>query len=149
MTVRALWALGGLVLVAVAAIVIAIAVGELSNDTSDVTDLEVGDCFDFDPDDDGAVGLVDVVDCDEPHNAEVVAVADLNPDGDLPYPQDDALFPMAQQPCDSVPPDPRFGVLAVAPTEATWEARDGRVVCVALVYGNGRVSDRYERPTTQ
>ena len=144
---RALWwAVAGTVLFGVAALVIAVAVGELAGDTSDVTDLEVGDCFDLEPDDDGGVGLVDVIDCDEPHNAEVVAVADLNPDGELPYPTDAELFPLAERRCADVPPDPRFGVLAVAPTEATWEARDGRVVCVALVYGDGQVTGRYAMP---
>ncbi len=144
---RALWwGVAAVILFGVAAIIVGVAVGELSSGTSDVTDLDVGDCFDLDPDDDGSVDLVDVVDCDEPHNAEVVAVADLNPDGDLPYPSDAELFPLADRRCADVPPDPRFGVLAVAPTAATWEARRGRVVCVALVYGDGRVTGRYGVP---
>ena len=138
---RALWwSLVGLVLFGLAAVVIVVAFGELSNGTSDVTDLDVGDCFDLDPDEDGNVGLVDVVACDEPHNAEVVAIAELNPDGDLPYPPDDELFPLADRRCAAIPPDDRFGVVAVAPTESTWEARSGRVVCVALVYADGRVT---------
>lgn len=139
--------LAGVVLFGVAAVVVAIALSELSSDTSDITDLEVGDCFDLEPDDDGSVGLVDVVDCGEPHNAEVVATVDLNPDGDLRYPSDDELFPLAEQRCADVPPDPRFGVIAVAPTEATWDARDGRVVCVALVYGDGTVTSPYGATT--
>ncbi|MCB0965859.1 MAG: septum formation family protein [Ilumatobacter sp.] len=140
------WILVGAVLGGVAIAIIAMVVALASNPTSDITDLEVGDCFDLDPEADGSVGLVDVVDCDESHNAEVVAVDELNPDGDQPYPDDDALFALAEARCADVPPDPRFGVLAVAPTLATWEARAGRVVCVALVYGDEEVTGRYGTP---
>ena len=141
------WALAATALFGLAALVLVLAVGALSSDTADVTDLDVGDCFDLAPDDEGAVGLVDVIDCDELHNAEVVAIAELNPTGDQPYPADDELFAIADAACSGVQPDPRFGVLAVAPTEATWDGRRGRVICVALVYGDGETDLPYGSPS--
>lgn len=140
------WTVATLALFGLAGLVLALAVGELTSDTYDVTDLDVGDCFDLDPDEDGAVGLVDVIDCDEPHNAEVVAIAELNPNGDQPYPADDELFAIADAACLGVPADPRFGILAVAPTEATWDGRRGRVTCVGLVYGGGATDRPYGSP---
>ena len=140
------WALAGVVLAGVAGVVLAMAVRLTSSSSSDITDLEVGTCFDLEPDDDGTVGVVEVIDCADPHTAEVVGVDELNPDGDRPYPPDDELFALADARCADIPPDPRFGILAVAPTEATWEARSGRVVCVALVFGEGEVSGRYGAP---
>ena len=72
-----------------------------------------------------AIDLIEVIDCAAPHTAPVVAVGDLNPDRDLPYPDDAALFGLADERCLDVPDDPRFGVLPIVPTESTWNGRDG------------------------
>jgi len=136
--------IGVSVLAVVAALILIMAVRITQSSSTDITDLDVGDCFQLDPDDDGSIDLVDVIDCDEPHDAEVVMVDDLNPDGDRPYPDDDTLFGLADARCATVPDDPRFGIIAIAPTEASWEARRGRMVCVAVPYGGDRATDTYD-----
>lgn len=126
---------------AVALVFLIMAVALSSDSTTDVTDLEVGECFDLDlepdPDDEFAdLDLVEPVDCDEPHTAQVVAVRDLNPDLGVPFPGDAQLFADADRSCaELVQPDPRFGMLPVTPTEATWEVRRGRMLCVAVAFG--------------
>lgn len=131
-------AAGALAVIAVATLVMIVWIGA-SSDQIDVTDLEVGQCFDLAVDDaDGdaaSVDLVDVVPCDEPHTAQAVLVGELNPGRDLPYPDDDELFSRADARCAEVPPDPRFAVVSVVPTESTWNGRSGRFVCVAVPLG--------------
>lgn len=109
-------------------------------DVTSINDLEVGDCFDV-PIDGGDVRIetVDVSDCDEPHEAEVVLVGELNPDRDRPYPSDAELFAEIDRRCASLPAEitDRFGLLPVAPDEASWEPFAGRFLCVAIPYGGG------------
>lgn len=136
------------VLVVTAVLVIA-AVLALSNETA-WTDLDVGDCLDLaaaidDADGDlAAVTTVDSIDCERPHDAEVVAVGELTADGDRPYPGDDELFAEIDAAClvlvpDSV--DPRtYGIVPIAPDERTWNERSGRFACVAVVVGGGTVT---------
>jgi hypothetical protein len=138
------WVIGGSVLAVVAAVILVMAVRLTQSSSTDITDLDVGDCFQLDPDDDGSLDLVDVIDCGDPHDAEVVAIDDLNPGGDQPYPDDDALFGLADARCATLPDDPRFGIVAIAPTETSWEARRGRMVCVAVPYGGGQATDAYD-----
>ncbi len=128
--------------VVVGVVLLALIVRLAGDDRTDVTDLDVGACFSLDDavGDDGVVTLVEPFDCDEPHDAQVVLVGDLNPDGDRPYPSDDELFAEVDARCAGVEPDARFGLVPVAPTEATWTGRDGRFVCVALVVGGGDVT---------
>ena len=137
-------------LVLVGAAVLAIAtVLSLSNDTA-WTDLEPGECFDLagalaDADGDIAdVTGVDTVGCDEPHDAQIVAVGELNPDADRDYPDDRALFAEVDAVCArSVPEqvDPTvYGILPIAPDSRTWEDRAGRFACVAVVVGGGTVT---------
>lgn len=136
---------GVLVLVAVLAFATVLSV---SNETS-WTELEAGECFDLagavaDADGDlAAVFAVDTLDCDDPHDAEVVAVGELNPDGDLPYPSDDELFDQVDRECRSLVPvsvDPMtFGIVPIAPDESTWTDRNGRFACIAVVVGGGTV----------
>ena len=69
----------------------------LSSQNGDyVFDLNIGDCF-AEPTEwsDGGgeeVTEVDVIGCDQPHDAEVVGVGTLNDEGTREYPSDDALF---------------------------------------------------------
>lgn len=139
----------GLVVLVVAAVLAIATVLSLSNETS-WTDLDPGDCFDMagaiaDADGDIAdVTGVDTTDCDEAHDAEVVAAGSLNPDGDRAYPTDDELFGEIDRACASLVPDTvdpdRFGIVPIAPDERTWDGRGGRFVCVAVVRGGGTVS---------
>lgn len=136
----------GLVVLVLAAVFAIATVLSLSNETS-WTDLEPGECFDLagaiaDADGDlGSVSSVDTVGCDAPHDAEVVAVGELNEDEDRPYPADDELFAEIDRACESRVPDEvdtdRFGIVPIAPEERTWNERQGRFVCVAVVRGGG------------
>ena len=140
------WAVVGVALASVATLILVMAIRLASSNSTDVTDLDVGDCFVIEAAADGSIDPVDVIDCDDPHDAEVVAVADLNPDGDLEYPTETELFELADAACAVVDPDERFGILPIAPTASTWEARAGRVVCVAVPYGPDLVVGRYGEP---
>lgn len=117
-------------------------VGLAGDGRSDVTDLDIGTCFSLDDalGDDGLVTLVEPLDCGEPHDAQVVLVGDLNPDGERPYPTDDELFDEVDARCRTVTPDQRFGLVPIAPTAATWNGRNGRFSCVALVVGGGTIT---------
>lgn len=142
----------GLVVLVVAALLAIATVLSLSNETT-WTDLEPGDCFDLagalaGADGDlAAVEAVDTIDCDDPHDAEVVAAGDLNPDGDRTYPADDDLFAEIDRECASQVPgvvDPdvadRFGIVPIAPDVRTWDDRGGRFACVAVVAGGGTIT---------
>jgi hypothetical protein len=143
--------LPGVVLAVVAVVIVAMAFALSSDSSTDVTDLDVGDCFDLDLDadpDDGFADLtlVEPIDCDEPHTAQVVATRDLNPDQDLPFPGDGQLFEEADRWCGAlVEEDDRFGTLPVTPTEATWDARRGRTLCVAVTFGGRPVQGDHRR----
>lgn len=146
---RTLGIAAGLGVLVVAAVLAIATVLSLSNETS-WTDLEPGDCFDLaGAIGDGSEGLaaldsIDTISCDEPHDAEAVAVGDLDPAGDRPYPDDDALFAEIDRACASLVPASvdgrRFGIVPIAPDERTWEERQGRFVCVAVVIGGGTVN---------
>ena len=136
--------------VAAAAVVLVVIVLSAGSGTA-LDDLEVGDCFDLpdvaDADADADAGgeaagpveivqTVDVVPCVDPHDAEVVVVGALDPDGDRPYPSDAELFAEIDPLCAraEVPGD-RYGVVPIAPTESSWTSFDGRFLCIALPYG--------------
>jgi len=138
------WVLGMIVAVV---LVLVIGVGVIVVISADgetaIVDLVVGDCFDLpeDADDAGELRSVAIVDCSDPHLAEVVSVGDLN-SGDDPYPDDAELFASVEQACraaDVVESD-QFGLLPIAPTRALWESFDGRYLCVAIPYGGDLVT---------
>jgi hypothetical protein len=136
-----------LALVATVGVVAAVAVAAIvlvagSGGTS-VFDLEVGDCFDLPVGGDEVdVDTVDLIECDEPHEAEVVAVGRLNRELDRPYPDDDQLFAEVDRGCAAAagPLDDRFGIVPIAPNEASWEPFEGGFVCVAVPFGGGPVT---------
>ncbi len=145
------WLLPGAALAAVAVVILVMVVALSSDSSTDVTDLDVGDCFDLDlepePGSEFAdLTLVEPIECDEPHTAQVVAMLDLNPDHDLPFPGDAALFDEADRSCrELVATDDRFGILPITPTEATWEARRGRTLCVAVTLGGVPLAGDHRR----
>lgn len=137
------WTIGlaATLVAALGVLVVMVAVFVLGGaDTTSIGDLEVGDCFDvpFDGDDE-RVEAVDVFDCEDPHEAEVVAVGELNPDRSRPYPPDDELFAEIDRRCAALAGDvtDRFGLLPIAPEEPSWEPLGGRFLCVAIPYGGG------------
>ena len=104
-----------------------------------VTALEVGACFD-DPGDlsQGGVevGQVDTIDCAQPHDNEVYALADYE-GGDDEFPGDDDIDDFAREAClDAYEPyvgidyqDSRFLVGTIKPTGESWAQGDREVVC--------------------
>jgi hypothetical protein len=107
------------------------ATGALDEGETAVFDVESGDCvnFDFDLETVEEVRVVEVVDCDEEHEAEVIRVGELNPEGDRPYPSDDALVAEASSECGSDEPSNLF---TVVPNEDGWDDDDGPFVCFEL-----------------
>lgn len=131
-------------LAAAIAIAIGIIVVATAGEDTLVLDLEVGECFDLALDRGASdIGTVTTVDCDEPHEAEVVAAGELDPDGTRERPSDDAVFPLVDARCADALSDAhralldRFGILPVVADERSWESFDGRYVCIAIPYGGG------------
>ncbi len=120
----------------------------VTSDPTTVLDLEVGDCFmieaggDTDEITSVEITSVEVIGCDRRHNAEVVLVGELNPDADREYLADSELFAEVDRECATVPGDlvAGFGLLPVAPNEASWQPFKGRFLCVAIPYGGTPVS---------
>ena len=139
------WMVG---LVALAVVVFGVGVAAIgafsgSDDGTAFVDLAPGDCFDL-PDEmaaDATIDSVDTIDCELPHDAEVVSVGTLN-DGDDPYPPDAELFAAVEAACQSagVVDSGSFGLLPIAPTVDLWESFDGRYVCVAIPFGGQPVT---------
>lgn len=139
----------GLVVLVGAGVLAIAAVLSLSNETS-WTDLGPGECVDLAAAVDEAEGdlasvfSVDTVDCEDPHDAEVVVVGELNPDGDRSYPSDDELFAEIDRACAAQLPgtfdEAMYGIVPIAPDERTWDGRQGRFVCIAVVRGGGTVT---------
>lgn len=127
----------------------------LSRQESSIFELEAGDCFvlpEFDDDESRpttALDTVDSIDCDEPHNAEVLTTGQVNRDQSRPHPGDDALLAEVWQlcrPAGRAADDLGFGVLPVIPNEAAWEPRGGPYLCIAVAYGGtlgrGSIAER-------
>ena len=146
---RTVGILAGLLVLGGAAVLAIATVLSLSNDTS-WTDLEAGECLDLASTLAGAdrevaeLTAVDTVACGEPHDAEIVAVGELNPDTDREYPSDQDLFAEIDAACaGAVPPSvdaATYGIVPIAPDPRTWEERAGRYACVAVVAGGGTVT---------
>ena len=136
----------GLIAVVVVAIGLATAAVVVLRPGGDtiVLDLDSGDCFQV-PDDiaDATIAEIDTVGCSKPHEAEVFATGELNPDRDQPYPADaQQLFAQVDAKCAAALADhpdvlERFGVLPVVADEKSWSSFRGRYVCVAIPYGGG------------
>jgi hypothetical protein len=115
----------------------------VTSDPTTVLDLEVGDCFMIEAGGDKVdITSVEVIGCDRRHDAEVVLVGELNPDADRKYLADNELFAEVDRQCATVPADlvSGFGLLPVAPNEASWQPFKGRFLCVAIPYGGTPVT---------
>jgi hypothetical protein len=136
----------GLVAVVLLALALAVAAALLLRPGDDeiILDLEAGDCFQV-PDEiaNSTISEIDTVSCDEPHEAEVFATGELNPERDQPYPEDEQqTFARVESRCASVLSgdddlERQFGVLPVVADERSWDSFRGRYVCVAIPYGGG------------
>ena len=136
----------GLIAAMIVAIAIATAAALLLQPGGDtiVLDLEAGDCFQVPDDIEGStISTIETISCAKPHEAEVFATGELNPDRGQPYPDDEQqLFAQVDARCSSVLVDhpdivQRFGVLPVVADEKSWDSFRGRYVCVAIPYGGG------------
>jgi hypothetical protein len=146
---RAGWIMGVIGLLAGGAFIAASASGAFDDGETAVFDLESGDCvnFDFNPETDRIIEVttVEVVDCDEPHEGEVIFLDELNPDGDRPYPSNDDLFTEIETACasralDEVAPGvdlTEYNSFTVAPNEDNWDDDNGPFVCFAVSGGGG------------
>ena len=137
------WMIGVLcAVVGVGALAALLIVLATSSDAT-VLELEVGDCFMIDLEVGSAdIDTVDVLDCDNSHDAEVVFVGTLNPGTDRPYPSDAEMFADIDRACTVVGDDliEDFGLLPIAPNETSWEPFQGRFVCVAIPFGGEPVT---------
>jgi hypothetical protein len=135
------WALAILLLAIGAFGLAALAIVLVSTNDTVVVELDAGDCFELPDDIDAHIGTVDTTGCDDPHEAEVVATGELDPDRDLDYPPGDESVVMADRRCTAEVDDPSivadFGILPVVADEGAWEPLAGRYVCVAIPYGGG------------
>jgi hypothetical protein len=132
------WILGLLGVLGFAAIIItAVATGDFDDDgTVGVRDLEAGQCIDV-PDEDRVFELPER-DCDEPHDAEVYAISEL--DG-TSYPGDETVQRQAQEVCAGAAFEEYFGepfdqspldATYLWPAEDDWSHGDHEVVCAAV-----------------
>jgi hypothetical protein len=133
---RAGWIMGIIGLLVGGAFIAAAASGAFDDGTTAVFELETGDCvnFDFNPDTERIVEVsaVDVVDCDEDHEAEVIRLGELNPNGDRDYPPNNELFEESYAGCGR---DDPTDIFSVAPNEDSWEDDGGPFVCFELSQG--------------
>ncbi len=125
------WRLGG----SRVAVIVAVAASIGCASPGNVFSVDPGDCFD-DPDTAAdEISDVALVDCEEPHDNEVYAVAELD-DGD--YPGDDVVLTRAQDIClDAFEPyvaeayaTSELFATWIVPTEGSWSDGDREVVCV-------------------
>lgn len=100
-----------------------------------VFSMDVGLCFDDEPDAGEEVSTVPDRDCDEPHDNEVFALFELE-DGE--FPGQDAVFDQAMELCTGSAfenyvgiayLDSELDVFPLTPTASGWEDGDHEVVC--------------------
>jgi Domain of unknown function (DUF4190) len=131
---RAGWVMGVVGLLVGAGFWVLGASGALDDGKTGVFDVEAGDCvtFDFDlveseiPDE---ITTVEVVDCDEPHDAEVIRQGELNPDEDRDYPSNEVLIDESLTACGR---EDAFNIFTIVPNEASWDQQGGPYVCFEI-----------------
>jgi hypothetical protein len=138
------WALAIVLLVIAAFGVAGLAIVVISTNDTVVVELDPGDCFQLPDDIDDEIGMVDTTDCDDEHEAEVVAAGELDPNRDLRYPGDASVVIAERRCAADIGDDPSivtdYGILPVVANEQAWEPLAGRYVCVAIPYGGGTTS---------
>lgn len=112
--------------------------------SSNVFELEVGDCFD-DPDNFIEVSDVEIVECEEPHDNEVYALFVI-PDGD--YPGEDALETRSINDClDAFQPyvgrdfaSSSLDASYLFPSSESWAVGDREVACFTFDFGGAKLN---------
>jgi len=125
------------VLLFVGIVVIGALLGWYGDDVA-ADDLEVGQCVELDVDD-TEISSLPLVDCDEPHQAEVYLVEDI--EGGDEIPDTDSLIARGQELCAGDAFEAYVGTsyeqselefYTVYPSEDTWEDGDREIVCLAI-----------------
>jgi hypothetical protein len=123
-------------LVLIVAVLATLAITAKGNEETSVADIEVGQCFTGDAND------LDVVDCAEPHAAELFAVAPAA-DASVPYPGVDQARTDGGNACAlqlAAYYGAETGVAAanglelspIAPTQEQWDAGETETYCLAV-----------------
>lgn len=127
----------------------AVATDRIGGDTDDtsVFELRVGNCVETLVPENASVVTLPVVECTEPHAAEVFRVTQLNADRDRDYPGDSEVQVEADAMClarfegyvglpyeESV-----FEYSLIVPGEESWRASRGEVTCLLFEPGNNAV----------
>ena len=130
---RAGWIMGLIGLIVGAVFWALSATGAFDDGETAVFDLEAGNCvnFDFNPESEliVEVSTVEVVDCDEPHEGEVVRRGELNPNEDRDYPSNDELINESLEDCGR---EDFSNIFTVFPNEDSWNEQGGPYVCFEL-----------------
>jgi hypothetical protein len=124
------------VLLLIVAVLATLAITAKGNEETSVADLEVGQCFNGDAND------VEVVDCAEPHAAELFAVAPAA-DVSVPYPGADQARTDGGNACalqlvayygaeTGVAAANGLELSPIAPTQEQWDAGDTGTYCLAV-----------------
>lgn len=89
----AIWGivLGFVGLALIAGVFAADSAGLLDDDQASFAEIEVGDCVMLPDELGGSVRGIEVADCADPHDGEVFAIGDLDPEGDRAFPGADAV----------------------------------------------------------
>jgi hypothetical protein len=113
-------------------------------------ELKVGNCFNrtpaVDANGDNVVGNT-LIDCAQPHDAEVYLVFDVAP-GPSGYPGDEAIGTLQQTRCDAafvgyVGKDPglsRYTIDYVRPDSGTWSSGDRTIACLIEDASGGQLT---------
>jgi hypothetical protein len=147
----AIWGivLGGIGLIAFAVFMVLGLTGALDDESGSslflsdgevvFSDLEVGECIMLPDDLGGTIRGIEVADCDDPHDGEVFATGDLDPDDSRSFPGLEAAALEVEQACfDAFEPfvgaaysDSDLDVVYFFPREMSWRFDSG-YVCVAV-----------------
>jgi hypothetical protein len=125
---------------ALGAVAVLVLAGAGCSDKGNVFSLEEGSCFQ-DPGGSLEVSDVEIVDCEEPHFAEVFHNEDIDSEGD-DFPGAAVISEQVSETClgpafeefTGVPyvQDSVFDVYPLAPTEETWDAGDREITCSVM-----------------
>jgi hypothetical protein len=135
----AIWGivLGFLGLAIIGGVFAADSAGLLDDDEASFNEIEVGDCVMLPDDIGGEVRGIELADCADPHDGEVFAIGDLDPEGDRAFPGADTVTLEVQTACfDAFEPfvgrgysESALDVVVFRPLEMSWLFDTG-YVCV-------------------
>ncbi len=145
---RAGWILGLIGTVGFVVLIVLIATGVIETGDTSIDDLDMAACYDLPLDSgfDDEISSLKEIPCDEPHDGQLFAGGELNPDRDRDYPASaDALTTEAGTACSGTPFEEftgeryatsPLGIYVLVPSEAAWTASRGSYSCF-LVSADG------------